>query len=97
MTLCVSEADLSEQVRLGAGAVLLTDDSLGQEPLQELRAVLDRQPSWSELPILLLARPESPRLDSLRGIPGVVLLERPVNVRSLLSALQAALRARLRQ
>ena len=46
MTLCVSEADLSEQVRLGAGAVLLTDDSLGQEPLQELRAVLDRQPSW---------------------------------------------------
>ena len=45
----------------------------------------------------MLARADSPRLDQLRSVPGVVLLERPVHIRSMVSAVQAALRARRRQ
>src|SRR5204863_8233747 len=48
---------------------------------------------------ILLARPEhiSERFISLTALPGVVLLERPVYTRTLISAAQAGLRARQRQ
>jgi len=95
--ICETESDLAHEIARGAGTAMLTDEFPRSEPLQELRFVLDLQPSWSELPVLLLARADSPRLETLRHIPGVVLLERPVNIRSMISAVQAALRARLRQ
>jgi signal transduction histidine kinase/ActR/RegA family two-component response regulator len=95
--ICGSSADLAREILRGAGAVIVTDDVARGDPPSELRFLLDRQPSWSELPILVLARPESPRLAALRTIPGVLLLERPVHIRSLVSAVEAALRARLRQ
>jgi signal transduction histidine kinase/CheY-like chemotaxis protein len=95
--ICDTATQMAREMCVGAGALIITDDASRLDPLVELRLLLDSQPSWSELPILVLARPDSPRLDQLRSVPGVVLLERPVNVRSLVSALQAALRARRRQ
>jgi signal transduction histidine kinase/CheY-like chemotaxis protein len=95
--LCHTAEDIGRELRRGAGALIVTDDSSRHDVLAELRHLLDRQPSWSELPILVLARSDSPRLDGLRTVPGVVLLERPVHVRSMVSAVQAALRARSRQ
>lgn len=95
--LCRTDLELGREILRGAGAVILTDDFARGESLTGLRFLLDRQPSWSELPILVLARTDSSRLTALRSIPGVVLLERPVHVRSMVSAVQAALRARLRQ
>ena len=95
--ICDSADHLLRESTRGAGAIILTDDASRHDPLAELRHALERQPSWSELPILVLARPDSPRLDALRTVPGVVLLERPVHLRSLVSAVQAALRARWRQ
>jgi len=91
------ESRLLEEIRRGAGAVIVTDDLSKPEPLSRLRLVLDEQPSWSELPVLLLARPDFPRIDAVRGLAGIVVLERPVHLRTLISAVQAALRARLRQ
>jgi signal transduction histidine kinase/CheY-like chemotaxis protein len=88
---------LGREMTHGAGAVIVTDDASRQDAIGELRFLLERQPSWSELPILVLARADSPRLDELRGVPGVVLLERPVHIRSMVSAVHAALRARRRQ
>jgi signal transduction histidine kinase/CheY-like chemotaxis protein len=94
---CHTTEELGRELGRGAGALIITDDSSRHDALAELRYLLDRQPSWSEIPILVLARPDSPRLDELRTVPGVVLLERPVHVRSMVSAVQAALRARWRQ
>jgi two-component system, sensor histidine kinase len=94
---CGSAAAVGRELLRGAGALIVTDEESGHDPVSELRFLLDRQPSWSEVPILVLARAESPRLDELRSVPGVVLLERPVHIRSLVSAVQAALRARRRQ
>jgi signal transduction histidine kinase/CheY-like chemotaxis protein len=91
------ESQLIAEIRRGAGAVVVTDDASRRDSLNQLRFLVDQQPSWSELPILLLARPDFPRIDALRGFPGMVVLERPVHVRTLISAVQAALRARLRQ
>jgi signal transduction histidine kinase/CheY-like chemotaxis protein len=94
---CDTATEMAREMCVGAGALIITDDASRYDPLAELRLLLESQPSWSELPILVLARPDSPRLDELRSVPGVVLLERPVHIRSMVSAVQAALRARLRQ
>jgi two-component system, sensor histidine kinase len=96
-TVCDSAGRMAQELRRGAGALIITDDASLHDPLGELRHLIDGQPSWSELPILVLARPDSPHLDTLRAASGVVLLERPVQVRSMVSAVQAALRARHRQ
>jgi two-component system, sensor histidine kinase len=94
---CETAAEMGRELKRGAGALIITDDSSRHDPLAELRPLLDSQPPWSELPILVLARADFPRLDALRTVPGVVLLERPVHIRSMVSAVQAALRARWRQ
>ena len=95
--ICDTAEQMGRELSRGAGALIITDDSSRHDPLSELRYLLDRQPSWSEIPILVLARSDFVRLDALRTVPGVVLLERPVHIRSMVSAVQAALRARWRQ
>jgi signal transduction histidine kinase/CheY-like chemotaxis protein len=95
--ICETAEQMGYELGRGAGALIITDDSSRRDPLSELSHLLERQPSWSEMPILVLARPDFSRLDELRAVPGVVLLERPVHLRSLVSAVQAALRARWRQ
>ena len=97
---CSSETVLLQEIEAGAGVVILTDDLSRQaSPSRELRWVMEAQPQWSELPIIALARSDSStgRLNALRSLPGLVLLERPVQTRTLVSAVQAGLRARERQ
>ena len=85
----------------GAGALLLTEEVLVRDS-DLLEEWIARQPAWSDLPVLLL-RSDLAQLDSLDagacfGAYGnVCLLERPLRSETLLSALQAALRARRRQ
>ena len=94
---CESVQALCHELARGAGALIVTDDHSRHDVISEIRFLLERQPSWSEVPILMLARADATRLDDLRSVPGVVLLERPVHIRSMVSAVQAALRARWRQ
>jgi signal transduction histidine kinase/CheY-like chemotaxis protein len=96
---CRSLGELSLELERGAGALLLTEDVEASDSLPLLLAAIGRQPQWSEVPIVLLAHPTraEPSLRRLAGLPGVTLLERPVRSRTLVSALQSALRARLRQ
>ena len=65
-----------------------------------LREILAAQPPWSDLPVLVLTRSgaDSAELDeAVRTLGNVTLLERPVRVATLLSAVRTALRARERQ
>ncbi|MCU0759681.1 MAG: ATP-binding protein [Steroidobacteraceae bacterium] len=96
---CRSLGELSLELERGAGALLLTEDVEASDSLPLLLAAIGRQPQWSEVPIVLLAHPTraEPSLRRLAGLPGVTLLERPVRSRTLVSALQSALRARRRQ
>ena len=99
---CAACADLETLLRelhRGAAAVLVTEEALSHRD-DELTAYLARQPSWSDLPILLLTRPgaDSSLVDRATATLGnVTLLERPVRVVALSSAVQSALRARARQ
>jgi signal transduction histidine kinase len=94
-------AGAAAEAKAGAGALLIACEALADERGRKmLREVLDAQESWSELPILLIgggaeAAERVPEL--LGGKASVVLLERPLAVATLLTAVDAALRSRRRQ
>jgi signal transduction histidine kinase len=91
---------MSTEMAVGAGALVLTDAALNNGDLDPVLTQLARQPAWSDLPIVLLCQTgvQSPMATRVIGaFTNVTLLDRPTSVRTLLSAVQTALRARLRQ
>jgi len=100
-TVCPDLRAASPTLDEGAGALLLTEEVLARNS-DLLVQWIAGQPAWSDLPVLLL-RSDLAQLDSVDGggcfgpYGNVCLLERPLRSETLLSALQAALRARRRQ
>ena len=85
---------------LGAGAVILAEEVLTLPDIAEWASCIAHQPSWSDLPVILLTIPgERSRLRVLAQAPleNLVLLERPVRSETFLSTVQSALRSRRRQ
>ena len=67
---------------------------------ERLGAIVRDQPAWSDLPVLFLTREgaDSPAAhDAVCNLGNVTLLERPLRISTLLSAVQSAVRARKRQ
>src|SRR5205085_236221 len=87
----------------GAAAVLLTEEALTLQAAACLRAALEGQPPWSDLPLVVLTSggettPGSMRmLDRLGPSANATLLERPLRAVTLVSAVRAALRTRRHQ
>lgn len=86
----------------GAGAVLMTEEALDDAAFPHLASVLDAQPSWSDVPILLFVGSAQSgvaehRLESVERLRNVTISERPVRLTAVLSAIRAALRSRERQ
>ncbi len=84
------------------GAVVVTEEALAGQDLTVLLDAIAAQPTWSDLPFVVLATkqpgPRSPRhVATLARLGNAMLLERPLNAESLASAARAALRARTRQ
>ncbi len=83
--------------------LIVTDESLTGDGLDALRSVIHAQPGWSDLPILLLTSGTSePQYAALASqarmeIRSLFLLDRPVRKEMLLSAVQVAYTARLKQ
>jgi signal transduction histidine kinase/CheY-like chemotaxis protein len=91
---------LAAAIDPSAGAILLTESVLSHQEMAVLVAALDAQPSWSDIPCIMLAqdRDRAPAaLQALRSLRNVILLDRPVSMHSMLSAVTSALRARHRQ
>ena len=91
---------ICREIGAGAGAVLLTEEALRRGGLKRLVETLGRQPAWSDLPLLVLTGEGADSelaLRSLETLGNVTLLERPVRVPALVSAVRAALRGRRRQ
>ena len=81
----------------GIGAVVVTEEALPIEAMSEIAEELAKQPPWSEIPLVILSGAPSldtkPRsFDALRRRTNVTLVDRPVRITSLVSAVQSALR-----
>jgi PAS domain S-box-containing protein len=84
----------------GAGAALITEEVITSPDLPCLTDLLRTQPAWSDLPVLVLTYGgiDSPGAElALQLLGNVTLLERPVRVTTLVSAVRSALAARRRQ
>ncbi len=98
-----SIAEMSGEIEQGAGAAIISEEALVGNVIPEVLEVLNRQPSWSDFPLILLTvggqvTAESERLRELRRPLGnVFLLERPIRPETLLGTLEIALRGRQRQ
>ena len=96
---CADMGELARELNQSVGAILLTEEAL-QSGAQGLVEALQREPPWSDPPILLVA---SSGADSAAAawamelLGNVTVMERPVRVTTLVSALRSALRARRRQ
>jgi signal transduction histidine kinase/ActR/RegA family two-component response regulator len=93
-------AELFQEISAGAGAVILADEALFPETVAGLLATLREQPPWSDLPLIVFTRSgeSSERvLEALIPLGNATILERPVRLSTLVSAVKAALRARRRQ
>ncbi|WP_435017588.1 PAS domain S-box protein [Tundrisphaera sp. TA3] len=97
-TACAGIADLCREMAAGAGAVLLTDEAVTGGDAARLSEALGSQPTWSDLPLVVLTREGTEgRHATLRESTNATLVERPVRMRTLLSVVRAALRARRHQ
>lgn len=97
---CESCEALAEEIERGAGLALVGTECLDARTLPILVERLERQPVWSDLPIVLLTREseDGERIVSTLGPrANLTLLERPVWVTNLRSSVRAAVRARRRQ
>ena len=100
--ICPDLDTLVRELAEGAGAILIAEEAIPPHRISLLTNALDDEPSWSELPIVVLlpvsmrdARTQAGRhLEVLRN---VTMLDRPVRIAALVSTLQSALRARRRQ
>src|ERR1700741_2979478 len=79
---CSGLRDAGVQIEEGAGALLLTEESLEREQIAALLPRLDRQPAWSELPVIILmtaGERSAQRLERIAAAAGgIMLLERPL-------------------
>ncbi len=83
------------------GCAVLVEESLDEAEMPLLREALERQPAWRDLPLVVVARRPADVNERIAvafpGATSVTLLERPLDPASLVSAVQAALRATRRQ
>jgi signal transduction histidine kinase len=94
---------LCELFGADVSALIIAEESLSAPHLECLAELLRKQEAWSDIPVLLLTgggkttRGSMQIATNLSGCANITLLERPVRVLTLLSAVQAALRARRKQ
>jgi signal transduction histidine kinase/CheY-like chemotaxis protein len=94
--------EIVAQVGDDTAAIIATEEAFAATSMGELMRKLADQPPWSDIPLVILSG--APSLDSkprsfeaLRRRTNVTLVDRPVRITSLISAVQSAIRARMRQ
>ena len=94
---------ISPAQRDAMGGLLMAEEALTEPVVDGLQRMLEHQPEWSDLPLLILTSSGKETLESRRRahdrlrLGQLTLLERPLRQSSLLSSVRTALRARRRQ
>lgn len=100
---CPDLPALQDELHRGVGVAILTEEAVRTADLRCLAAWIAAQPSWSDLPVVLLTgrgggqerNPAAARLTDTLG--NVTFLERPFHPTTLVSIVRTALRGRRRQ
>ena len=99
--ICQTLGHLCDELEQGAGLLVISSEALSGPDLEVLFLLIEQQPTWSDLPIVLLTHHGGPeqnpaaRLGAQLG--NVTFLERPFHPVTLISLVTTALRGRRRQ
>ena len=101
-TVTASMPRLTMEMRAGAGVLVVAEEAFDGDAIRLLAAALDAQPPWSDITVVVLAGTDfSDNTDRAARVLGplrnVLVLERPVRVPVLLTAVRVAVRGRRRQ
>ena len=91
---------LAEEIDESVAVILLTEEVFVAADVPTLLEALRRQPPWSDLPIILLSSAGADSAAAAWAIEllgNITVLERPVRLTTLVSAVRTAIRARRRQ
>ncbi|WP_187143364.1 two-component system sensor histidine kinase NtrB [Terriglobus albidus] len=83
-----------------SGPILVTEEALTSSLAERLFELIDTQPDWSDLPLLLLLTPDGASKNSFSKLlsrGSTTILEKPLSFHTLASVLQSALHARRKQ
>ena len=95
--------DAVAEARKGAGLAIIAEEIFSEGGLREWTTFLESQPTWSDFPLIVLcgrtAHDGMGRVRAVirRKLGNVTMLERPISIETLVSAVESGLRARLRQ
>src|SRR5579884_4253027 len=101
--ICSSVADLVRELDAPCAALLMAEEAVNAGSVARIAEVLNRQPPWSDLPVIVLTSAGEPspstdyKLKLLTPLGNVSLIERPMQPSTLISIIRSALRARERQ
>ena len=98
--ICADSKELAREIGAGAGAVLLAEEGLRNGTLELLSETFDAQPVWSDLPVVMFAGGAHHAETLLQAVGArfnATIVERPIRITMLVSAVRGALRARQRQ
>jgi len=91
---------LADEIGENTGVVILTQEAL-ERGVDAIQNALARQPTWSDIPFVVLQSAQPGRDVKLSPLPSAVLnrieLERPIGSASLLSSVATAMRSRQKQ
>lgn len=99
-SICGSLTDVCQELRAGAGAILLSDEALLGDSVGQLAEALRAQPAWSAVPVLVVARERAIRhlqRTSVEALQSLTIIERPVRTHTLVGLTASALRTRRHQ
>lgn len=97
---CADVESLCRELAAGAGVAVLTEEAVAGDIAGRLATAIQSQPPWSDMPLVVLTAggADSPAAAlALETLGNVTLLDRPVRVSTLISAVRAALRSRHKQ
>jgi len=100
---CADGEDVLRHAQSGVGALVLTEEVVGTADMVVLERLIERQPTWSDLPVVVFASRKPTSLagrelaEHTQHLGNVTVLERPIHRATLISAMHSALRARERQ
>ena len=99
---CADIVELCVRLEEGAGVAMITEEALTTSAMRTLNATLAKQPAWADIPLLIFASQPSAELvvrsfEQFGERANVTMIERPIRVKTMTSAINAALRARRRQ
>src|SRR5688572_26679591 len=100
---CDTISDACAHIVETTGVMLVAEEAFDRAGRETLLDSLREQPTWSDIPIIILtgegelSQAIPGALREIAASANVTLIERPVRIATLVSALRSALRARLRQ